>query len=136
MYPVYPCIPKWYCIPCVCVCAAHRQALPYSSRSKACLLTATDSFPVPTYLFLKGDERLGRNDVKVAGQDGKGERKVGSSPIFVRPSLDAMRSSQNRLRSDWERVCAPPRKGRHPSLYPAFPLEVFQVVSFLLFFPK
>lgn len=26
------------------------------------------------------------------------------SPIFVRPSLDAMRSSQNRLRSDWERV--------------------------------
>ena len=27
------------------------------------------------------------------------------SPIFVRPSLDAMRSSQNRLRSDWERVC-------------------------------
>jgi len=36
-----------------------------------------DSFPVPTYLFFKGDERLGRNDVKVAGQAGKGERKVG-----------------------------------------------------------
>ena len=59
------------------------------------------SFPVPTYLFFKGYERLGKNDVKVAGQAGKGERKVGSSPIFVRPSLDAMRSSQNRLRSDW-----------------------------------
>ena len=53
-----------------------------------------DSFPVPTYLFIKGDERSGTNDVKVAGQAGKG------SPIFVRPSLDAMRSSQNRLRSD------------------------------------
>ena len=24
----------------------------------------------------------------------------------VRPSLDAMRSIQNRLRSDWERVCS------------------------------
>ena len=34
-----------------------------------------DSFPVPTYLFFKGDERLGRNDVKVAGQAGKGEKK-------------------------------------------------------------
>ena len=32
--------------------------------------------------------------------------KSRKSPIFVRPSLDAMRSSQNRLRSDWERVCA------------------------------
>ena len=42
----------------------------------------TDSFPVPTYLFFKGDERLGRNDVKVAGQAGKGERKVGSLPDF------------------------------------------------------
>ena len=30
-----------------------------------------DSFPVPTYLLFKGDERLGRNDVKVAGQTGK-----------------------------------------------------------------
>ena len=34
----------------------------------------TDSFPVPTYLFFKGDERLGGNDVKVAGQAGKGKR--------------------------------------------------------------
>ena len=52
----------------------------------ACVLTredhplfnhvAADSFPVPTYLFFKGDERPGRNDVKVAGQAGKGERKV------------------------------------------------------------
>ena len=41
-----------------------------------------DSFPVPTYLFFKGDERPGRNDVKVAGQAGKGERKVGSLPDF------------------------------------------------------
>ena len=32
-----------------------------------------DSFPVPTYLFFKGDERPGRNDVKVAGQAGKGD---------------------------------------------------------------
>ena len=32
----------------------------------------SDSFPVPTNLFFKGDERLGRNDVKVAGQAGKG----------------------------------------------------------------
>ena len=38
--------------------------------------TVADSFPVPTYLFFKGNERLGRNDVKVAGQAGKGERKV------------------------------------------------------------
>ena len=38
--------------------------------------TVPDSFPVPTYLFFKGDERPGRNDVKVAGQAGKGERKV------------------------------------------------------------
>ena len=55
------------------------------------------SFPVPTYLLFKGNERLGRNDVKVAGQAGKGERKAPD----VRPSLDAMGSSQNRLRSDW-----------------------------------
>ena len=27
-----------------------------------------DSFPVPTYLFFKGDEILGRNDVKVEAQ--------------------------------------------------------------------
>ena len=40
-----------------------------------------DSFPVPTYLFFKGNERLGRNDVKVAGQAGKGERKV--APRFL-----------------------------------------------------
>ena len=38
----------------------------------------TDSFPVPTYLFFKGGERLGRNDVKVPGQAGKGKRKVGT----------------------------------------------------------
>ena len=44
--------------------------------------TIPDSFPVPTYLFFKGDERLGRNDVKVAGQAGKGERKVGTLPDF------------------------------------------------------
>ena len=30
----------------------------------------------------------------------------------------------------------PLRKSCHPSLYPAFPLEVFQVVSFLVFFPQ
>ena len=41
------------------------------------LCTDADSFPVATYLFFKGDERPGRNDVKVAGQAGKGERKVG-----------------------------------------------------------
>ena len=35
--------------------------------------SVTDSFQVPTYLFFKGDERLGRNDAKVAGQAGKGE---------------------------------------------------------------
>ena len=40
------------------------------------LKNLADSFPVPTYLFFKGDERLGRNDVKVAGQAGKGKRKV------------------------------------------------------------
>ena len=40
--------------------------------------SGADSFPVPTYLFFKGDERPGRNDVKVAGQAGKGERKVGT----------------------------------------------------------
>ena len=38
------------------------------------LATEADSFPVPTYLFFKGNERLGRNDVKVAGQAEKGER--------------------------------------------------------------
>ena len=62
-------------------------------KTLICLLeegTNSESFPVPTYLFFKGNERLGRNDVKVAGQAGKGERKV--------------RSSQNRLRSDRERV--------------------------------
>ena len=32
-----------------------------------------DSSPVPTYLSFKGNERLGRNDVKVAGQAGKGD---------------------------------------------------------------
>ena len=51
-------------------------------KSLICLLeegTNSESFPVPTYLFFKGDERLGRNDVKVAGQAGKGERKVRSS---------------------------------------------------------
>ena len=42
----------------------------------------TDSVPVPTYLFFKGDERLGRNDVKVTGQAGKGKRKVGTLPDF------------------------------------------------------
>ena len=41
-----------------------------------------DSFPVPTYLFFKDDERPGTNDVKVAGQAGKGERKVGTLPDF------------------------------------------------------
>ena len=34
----------------------------------------------------------------------EGGKKSSRSPIFVRSSLDAMRSSQNRLRSDWERV--------------------------------
>ena len=38
------------------------------------------------------------------GRLGRAKEKWGRSPIFVRPSLDAMRSSQNRLRSDWERV--------------------------------
>jgi len=38
--------------------------------------------PSPYSLFFKGDERLGRNDVKVAGQAGKGERKVGTLPDF------------------------------------------------------
>ena len=38
--------------------------------------SVTDSLPVPTYLFFKGDERLGRNDAKVAGQAGKGESGV------------------------------------------------------------
>ena len=41
-----------------------------------CCGGVADSFPVPTYLFFKGDERLGRNDVKVAGQAGKGERSA------------------------------------------------------------
>ena len=70
-------------------------------------LELADSFSVSTYLFFKRDERLGRKDVRVAGQDGKGKRKVGTGRwrIFVRPSLYAMRSRQNRLRSDWERVC-------------------------------
>ena len=31
-----------------------------------------------------------------------GRAKENRSPIFVRPSLDATRSSQNRLRSVWE----------------------------------
>ena len=42
----------------------------------------SDSFLVPTYLFMKDDERLGRNDVKVAGQAGKGKRKVGTLSDF------------------------------------------------------
>ena len=41
-------------------------------RKLYCTCIHPDSFPVPTYLFFKGDERLGRNDVKVAGQAGKG----------------------------------------------------------------
>ena len=37
---------------------------------------------------------------------------------------------------DLRRASWPLLKGCHPLLYPAFPLEVFQVVSFLLFFPQ
>ena len=37
---------------------------------------------------------------------------------------------------DLRRAFWPLRKGCHPLLYPAFPLEVFQVVSFLLFCPQ
>ena len=36
------------------------------------------------------------------------------------------------LVADLRRTSRQLRKGRHPSLYPAFPLEVFQVASFLL----
>ncbi len=57
------------------------------------------------YLFVpKVDERPGRNDMEVAGQAGKGEEKVGSLPDFRPPSLDSMRSRQNHLGSNWERV--------------------------------
>ena len=49
--------------------------IPRRTVARAHFLVITDSFPVPTYLFFKGNERLGRNDVKVAGQAGKGERK-------------------------------------------------------------
>ena len=44
--------------------------------------SGSDSFPVPTNLFFKGDERLGRNDVKVAGQAGKGERFSCGLPLM------------------------------------------------------
>ena len=37
---------------------------------------------------------------------------------------------------DPRRAFWPLLKGCHPLLYPAFPLEVFQVVSFLLFSPQ
>ena len=40
------------------------------------------------------------------------------------------------LVADLRRTSWQLRKGRHPSLYPAFPLEVFQVASFLLFSPQ
>lgn len=56
--------------------------------------------PGPYLFVLKDDERLGRNDFVVAGQAGKGDFRFS---IFVRPTLDAVRSVQNRLRSDWER---------------------------------
>ena len=46
------------------------------------LFLITDSFPVPTYLFFKGRERLGRNDVKVAGQAGKGKRFPCDFPLM------------------------------------------------------
>ena len=53
-----------------------KDASVYYSEPKDLLLVllilGPDSFPVPTYLFFKGNERLGRNDVKVAGQAGKG----------------------------------------------------------------
>ena len=66
-----------------------------------------DSFSVPTYLLFKGDEKLGRNYVivKIARYAGKDTEKVGS--LHEKSSdLDAMRSRQILLRSDWERVCA------------------------------
>ena len=37
---------------------------------------------------------------------------------------------------DLRRASWPLLKDYHPLLYPAFPHEVFQVVSFLLFFPQ
>ena len=42
------------------------------------------------------------------GRLGRAKEKK-SSPIFVRPSFDATRSSQDRLRSDWERVWYGPK---------------------------
>ena len=41
-------------------------------------VTSPDSFPVPTYLLFKGEERLGRNDdiVKIAGYAGKHARQI------------------------------------------------------------
>ncbi len=56
----------------------------------------SDSFPVPAYLFLKVIKDWGGMR---QGLQGRLERA-----IFVQPSLDTMRSSQNRLGSDWERV--------------------------------
>ena len=69
-----------------------------SSSREYCYHSWTDSFPVPPYfiyLLFKGDERLGRNDamVKIAVYAGKVAK--------VRTSVDAMRSRQIFLSSDW-----------------------------------
>lgn len=65
-----------------------------------------DSFPVHIYLSFKGDERLGKNDVIVkiegyaTGVCWEG-CKIKCSDLA---SLDATRSRQILLSSDWERV--------------------------------
>lgn len=58
------------------------------------LVIIINSYLVYMHLSLKSDEKLGRNYVMV---------KVLGMMIFVRPSLDAMRSHQIPHRNDWER---------------------------------
>lgn len=47
-----------------------------SETHEITMVVQSDSFTVPTYLFFKRDERLGGNDVNVAGQAGNGPQQL------------------------------------------------------------